>query len=118
VSSGAITNTPARIADVRVNTGVAASASQTGTTLWDPAAGKKFVIVEIMVSCTTAGAITIFDGTDNSAGRVVAGSFAANGGCERVYNISFPFVSSAANNILKYTTDTFVGKISVGGFEI
>jgi len=92
------------------------SASETAQAIWTPASGKKFVITDIIISCSAAGTITVFDNTDNAANRVVKGYFAANGGLTHPY--SKVFVSATANNVLKYTTGSGIaGSLTVWGYE-
>ena len=92
------------------------SASETAQAIWTPATGKKFVITDIIISCSAAGTITVFDNTDNAANRVVKGYFAANGGLTHPY--SKAFVSATANNVLKYTTGSGIaGSLTVWGYE-
>ena len=93
------------------------AASETAQAIWTPASGKKFVITDIIISCSAAGTITVFDSTDSTANRVVKGSFAANGGLTHPYSKSF--VSATADNVLKYTTGAGIaGSITVSGYEI
>ena len=93
------------------------AASETAQAIWTPATGKKFVITDIMISCSAAGTITVFDGTDSTTYRVIKGYFAANGGL--THNYRKPFESAAINNVLKYTTGTGIaGSITVHGYEI
>lgn len=93
-------------------------ASQTGTTIWDPTSGKKFVITDIHLSTSAAGLITIFDHTDDAANRVLKASSDGDGwGLEKAYKK--PRISAAADNILKYTTGTVVaGYLTVQGYEV
>jgi len=87
--------------------------AQTDTTLWDPTAGKKFVITDISVSTDTA--MTIF--LEDSATKIYEWYFAANGGC--ITNLQTPYQSTTADNNLTYTTSAD-GKtsISVEGYEV
>ena len=92
------------------------AASATAQAIWTPASGKKFVITDIIISCSAAGTITVFDSTDSTANRVVKGYFSANGGIDHPY--SKAFVSAAADNILKYTTGTGIaGSLTIWGYE-
>ena len=93
------------------------TASQTGQTIWTPTSSKKFVITDIILSFSAAGAITIFDGTDSTTYRVAKVNGAVNGGM--VSNYAKPYVSAAANNVLKYTTGTgAAGSLTVNGYEV
>ena len=88
----------------------------TGSTIWDPTAGKKFVIVNIIISCSAACTVTLFDNTDTTANRILKGYFAENGGL--VSNFSQPIISSTADNILKITTSAAGGSVTVFGYEV
>lgn len=94
------------------------TASQTAQSIWTPASGKKFVITDYEISFSAAGAITVYDGnTDNTTQRVCKWNGAANGGVVHPYKK--PFVSSAADNILKYSTGTgAAGSLIFIGYEI
>lgn len=93
------------------------TASQTAQTIWEPTAGKKFVITDYHLSFSVAGAITVFDGTDDTTNRVVKYNGAANGGANHSYRK--PRISSAVNNVLKYTTGAgAAGSLTVEGYEV
>lgn len=93
------------------------TASQTGQTIWGPTTGTKFVITDIILSFSAAGAITVFDGTDSTTYRVIKINGAANGGM--VCNYRKPYISAAADNILKYTTGAgAAGSMTVIGYEV
>lgn len=93
------------------------TASQTGQTIWTPAAGKKFVICDIVLSASAAGAITIFDATDNTTLRVGKFNLAANGGAVVAYKK--PYKSATADNVLKYTTGSGIaGSLTISGYEV
>ena len=88
----------------------------TAQTVWDPTGGKKFVITNIIISCSAACTVTIFDQTDDTTNRILKGYFAANGGL--VSNFSQPIISSTADNILKITTSAAGGSLTVFGYEV
>ena len=93
------------------------AASETAQTIWTPTSGKKFVITDMIISCSAAGTITVFDSTDSTANRIVKGYFAANGGLSQPY--SKPRTSSTADNVLKYTTGSGIaGSLTIQGYEI
>ena len=93
------------------------SASETAQAIWTPTSGKKFVITDMVISCSAAGTITVFDSTDTTATRIVKGYFAANGGLSQPY--SKPRTSSTADNVLKYTTGSGItGSLTIQGYEI
>jgi len=93
------------------------TASQTAQTIWDPTTGTKFVITDIILSFSAAGAITIFDGTDSTTYRVAKINGAQNGGM--VCNYAKPYISATVDNILKYTTGAgAAGSLTVNGYEV
>jgi hypothetical protein len=95
---------------------VDATASQTAQDIWTPAGGNKFVITSYVITCTTAGIITLFDETDDTTNRIAKHDMSANSSGNVVFPLPVP--SSTADNDLKYTTGTFVGSITVFGYEI
>lgn len=100
----------------RVTAQVALAASQTGVTVLDPTAGKKFVITDIFLVVSVGGTCTFFDGTDAAANTLLKGTFTA---ADKI-NHSFvrPWVSSTADNVLKYTSGAgFTAEITVHGYE-
>jgi hypothetical protein len=117
IDSGAVTATDSVVAATFVVKTVDYSASATAQTLWQPAGGKKFVICDLIVAGNAAGTITLFDATDNTTLRVAKAYLAANGGFVKSYRK--PYISAAAENILKYTSDsTATGSITVSGYEV
>ena len=88
----------------------------TGSTVWDPTTGKKFVLTNILINATAACTITLFDGTDSTANRI----FKAEMGAKQSIVIPFrkPLESAAVNNILKLTTSATGGQLTVIGYEI
>ena len=92
------------------------SAGQTGAAVWTPSSGKTWVLKDIILTLSTGGLVTIFDGTDNTTNRVVKAKFSDNGGLDHAY--AQPREGSAADSVLKYTSDsTAVGSITVEGYE-
>jgi len=89
------------------------STQQTDKALWTPASGKKFALTDLIISVDTAMTVTVKDGT----ATIYEFYLAANGGA--VINLKTPYVSSAADNVLKYSTST-AGKISISveGYEV
>jgi hypothetical protein len=86
---------------------------QTAATLWDPAAGKSFVITDIVISTATAGKVTLLD--DSTVIREY--NLAANGGV--VENMRTHEKSTAADNILKITTSAAMEVfVVVKGYEV
>jgi len=104
----------------RVSGRVAATASQTGGTVWDPTAGKKFALTKLIISASAAGAIQLFDQTDS--GNTVVGpivSLAANGGWDTSWPMDMPYLSATADNILKYTSSAGIAaSIYYEGWEV
>jgi hypothetical protein len=89
--------------------------STTGeTTVWDPTAGKKFVITDLFVSATAAGTCTLKDGTAGTTFQVA--SLAANGGF--VSNLQTPIQSATADNNLTATASAATQYITVCGYEV
>ncbi len=114
--SGAVTATDSVVSATLVHHAVDFTAGQTAQAVWTPASGKKFVITDMSILLTDAGAITVFDNTDSTANRVFKGYFPANDGFDR--HCSKPFKSSTNDNVLKYTTDvTAAGSLVVWGYE-
>ncbi len=116
-ASAAIPISSVRETCSRVTNSATFSASQTNQALWTPASGKKFRIYDISVSCSAAGSITLFDNTNSAANLVTPTiSCSANGGM--VMDLTKSFLSSAVNNVLKYTTGSgSAGSVVVHGCE-
>ncbi len=92
------------------------TASQTAVDLWTPTAAKKFVVTKIILAITVTGTLTIFDGSDSAANRLMQGTQAVG---NREYNFVEPFAASAINNVLRWTTGTgIIGELIVHGYEI
>ena len=96
-----------------VNKHVSSSDATSGVTIWDPTAGKKWVVTDLIISTDTAMTVTIKDG----ANAVMVLYLAANGGA--VSNFQTPLQSSAANNNLTVTASA-TGNIAVTatGYEV
>jgi hypothetical protein len=93
----------------------------TTATVWDPTAGKKFVLTKIVVSCKTAGDIQFFDNTDTAASLAIGPilTLGIAGGWSESWPLEWPYISAAADNILKYTTGAgFTGSVYVEGYEL
>ncbi|TVL99575.1 MAG: hypothetical protein CV087_17605 [Candidatus Brocadia sp. WS118] len=91
-----------------------ASGDTNENTVWDPTAGKKFVITDIVVSATAAGTCTLRDGTGGSTIMIL--SFAANGGWSS--NLTSPIISATADNNLTIQASAATQYIMVTGYEI
>jgi hypothetical protein len=92
-------------------------ASETAQAIWTPTSSKKFVITKLVLTITTSGAITVYDATNSAANWVYDGTPPIG-----VLHLDFsghPFVSSAINNVLRYTTGAnTVGKLQIHGYEV
>lgn len=101
----------------RVTKSVTLAAGETGTTLWDPATGYKFVITDILIAMQESGRVTIFDQTNSAANIVFDGEIYGP-----PYHFNFqarPWRSATADNILKATTDGDAAcTITVHGYEV
>ena len=91
--------------------------AQTAQILWDPGAGKKFVVSDIVLSSNGNAAVTIFDET-NSAGNIIYKGKLING-TNIPINLRVPIESIAYANKLKFTS-VGVGDVSgvIVGYEI
>jgi hypothetical protein len=114
-----VLSSPTSNGKVRVSKRVSFGASESGSTVWTPASGKKFVLTQIIVSAKTAGDVEFFDGTDS--GNTVIGptlSLLAGGGWSGAWTSDNPYRSAAADSVLKLTTGTGItGSVYVEGFE-
>jgi phage baseplate assembly protein gpV len=101
----------------RVTKSVTLAASETGTTIWDPTAGKKFYITDVIIALVDGGRITLFDSTNAEANLVFDGELYG-----APLHLNFqqrPWKSAAIDNILKATTDaSAAGTITVHGYEV
>lgn len=104
--------------------------AQTGTALWTPTTGRRFVVTDITITTggTTAGIVTLWQGasadttytagTDNAIFR---GEFAPTAtskpGAIKSFNV--PYVSTTVDHILRVTTSAAMTVyIQVNGYEI
>jgi hypothetical protein len=108
---------PVRPAETRLTKSVTLGAAETGTTIWDPAAGKKFVVTDVIIAVAESGRLTLFDGTDSAANRLFDGMLYG-----AIWHLNFqarPWASSTADNILKATTDADAeATVTVHGYEV
>jgi hypothetical protein len=114
----AVQASPVERAVTMLHARVALSATQPGATVLDPTAGKKCVLHKIVVSCATAGVVDFFydtDSGDDVIGPLV--SLAANGGWTETWDLCAPRRSASADDVLKYTTTTFVGSVYIEYWE-
>lgn len=91
------------------------SSAVNNVSIWTPASDKKFVILDIILSCSTGCTVTLFDQTNNLTNRILKGYFITNGGL--VCNYQKRRTSLANNNILKMTTSGTGGSITISGYE-
>lgn len=97
---------------------IAFTASQTGATVLTPTSGKKYVVTDYTISCSSAGAgtITIFDNTNSSSTILDVVNCANNGGA--THAMRKPYKPSAVNNVWKYTTGAgAAGDLTLHGYE-
>jgi len=96
-----------------INKHVSSADATGGVTVWDPTAGKKFVVTDLIISTDTAMTVTVKDGATN----IMVLYLAANGGA--VSNFQTPLQSSTADNNLSVTASTS-GNIAVTatGYEV
>jgi hypothetical protein len=112
------TDTKGRIVDVRRGADApirkyVALAGVAETTVWDPTAGTKFVITDIIVSCTANAGITFRDGT---AGATFM-SFIMLANTTISMNFQTPLMSIAADNNFTAQTSAATVAITVSGYE-
>jgi hypothetical protein len=101
----------------RVTKSVAITASQTGSTVWDPTTGYKFVITDVIINLSVAGDLALFDAT-NAAGNLVTDGALPIGHIHLRFQVR-PWPSATVDNILKYTSGTNItGTITVHGYEV
>ena len=97
------------------------------TSIWTPAAGKKFVLTGYEISVSAACNVTLIDttsgGTTDTLGnattegtRIVKYYFAANSGSVR--DRSMGYISATADNQLKIIASAAGGSITVEGYEV
>jgi hypothetical protein len=103
----------------RVSKAVTVDQTASDLALWTPASGKKFVVLSaiIEVSSTTSGLLKIYDDTNAAANMLYQGTPAV--GC-RVIQFPKPWVSAAANNVLRASAggDALSADITLFGYEI
>lgn len=104
--------------------------AQTGTALWTPASGKKFVVTDITITTggTTAGIVTLWQGavadttyTIGTDPAVFRGEFApsANSKPGVVKSFNVPYVSTTVDHILRVTTSSAMTVyVQCNGYEI
>jgi hypothetical protein len=91
-----------------------ALANTNETTVWDPTAGKKFIVTDIVVSATANAGVTIRDGT---AGATIL-AFVILANTTIPTNFQTPIMSAAADNNLTAQTSATTVAITVSGYEL
>ena len=97
---------------------IAFTASQTGATILTPTSGKKYVVTDYTISCssTGAGTMTVFDNTNSSSTILDVINCANQGGI--THALRKPYKPSAVNNVWKYTTGAgAAGDLTMHGYE-
>lgn len=104
--------------------------AQTGTALWTPTTGKKFVVTDLTITTggTTAGVVTLFQAasatTTYTAGTTPAifrGNFipSATASPGVVKSFVVPYISTTVDHVLHITTSTAMTVyVQVNGYEI
>jgi hypothetical protein len=97
--------------------------AQSGTALWTPAAGKRFVITDIImnVSGTVDGTISIYEETDTPGNRLFKGLVEVTTNKQFSMNHSYrvPFEAGAADNVLYIDTSGNMDvDIMLHGYEV
>lgn len=131
VNNNVITGSaPHNIGFTQVHKDAVYTGTQTSTAIWDPAAGKKFVITDITVTTggTTAGIVTIYDASGTTAytasttPAIFRGEFAPSSTARPgvVKSFVYPYISSAADNNVLVTTSAAINPlyIQMNGYEI
>lgn len=125
-----VTPAPHNIGFLAVHKDGEYTTAQTGTNLWVPTTGKKFVVTDITITTggTTAGLVTLYDAasatTTYAAGTTPAifrGNFAPSATAYPgvTKNFPVPYVSTTANNTLHVTTSAAMTVyIQINGYEI
>ena len=110
--------TTAPLAATGLTIKAAYTASQTGATVLTPTSGKKVCITAITISASAAGSIYLFDNTDSSTTCIGPTlTLAINSGWDHCFAAK-PWVSAAANNVIKYTSGAgAAGSIWIHYFE-
>ena len=95
---------------------IAGAGAQTDTIVWSPAAGKKWVITDLICSLSAAGTITFEEDKTGGDEVVFALDWAANGGVSS--NLQTPIFGTEDDADLIVTTTAGNVKIFVLGYEI
>jgi hypothetical protein len=114
---------PHRFGFTPVHKDASYTTAQTGTSIWTPASGNKFVVTDVIIvaSGVTDADVTLFDETDASGNRLIKGSMEVSNNKNTIISFSpiTPFISSADDNDLKITTSANIDiDITLHGYEI
>ena len=93
------------------------TAGQTAVAINTPSGGKKLAVLGVIITTTGSGSLKVFDHTDAGGNMLYQGTPPAGG----MISIQFPtpWISSTANNVLRYTTGaSAVGDITAYGYEV
>ncbi len=127
---GTAPNAPHLTGYINIHKDAEFTTTQTGTVIWTPNPGKKFVVSDITINIggATDGIITIWQGasgdTTYNAGTdpaVFRGEFASGGTIKQqfVKNFRIPYVSTTPDHLLRITTSANITcYIQIEGYEI
>jgi hypothetical protein len=131
INYGSIINPrPDRIGAALVHKDVEYTSAQTGTAVWTPASGKKFVVTDFTVTTggTTSGIVTLWQGsgadTTYSAGTdpaIFRGEFAPSTASKPGFakTFSVPYISTTADHVLRITTSAAMTVyVQINGYEV
>jgi len=125
-----ITPAPHNIGFAQIHKDGEYTTTQTGTALWTPTTGKRFVVTDLSITTggTTAGIVTLWQGasadTTYTAGTdpaIFRGEFApsANAKPGVIKPFPLPYVSTTVDHILRVTTSAGMTiYVQVNGYEI
>jgi len=100
----------------RISKAATYAANETDVAIWTPAGGKKFVVLGCIINTTGVGLIKIYDNANAAANMLFQGTPIAGTVCML---FPHPWVSGAANNVLRYSTGAAAaGDVTVYGYEV
>jgi hypothetical protein len=93
------------------------AATETDIAIFTPTGGKKFAVLGVIVSPTATGVVKIYDNTNSATNMLFQGT--PGGTTPSAIAFSTPWISSAINNVLRYSTGAAAtGDITVYGYEV
>lgn len=125
-----VTPAPHNIGYTQIHRDGEYTTAQTGTALWTPTTGKRFVVTDITISTggTTAGIVTLWQGasadTTYTAGTdpvIFRGEFAPSATAKPgvVKHFPLPFISSTVDHLVRVTTSAAMTiYVQINGYEI